>query len=72
MLKGLPESRVVRLFEEHAVVELPQGTRLSVGDLVEVIPTHICPVFNLFDRVHVTRGGRLIATWPVDAGGCSQ
>lgn len=71
LVKGLPEARIARLYEEHAVVEVPADSGLRVGDRVAVVPTHVCPVFNLFDRVHVVQGGRYRVTWGVAARGRS-
>jgi D-serine deaminase-like pyridoxal phosphate-dependent protein len=40
-----------------------------VGDLLEVIPNHVCPVMNLHDEVVALRGGRVEAVWAVAARG---
>src|SRR5438309_9180070 len=36
-----------------------------VGDLVEVIPAHVCPTVNLAERLVCTRQGRVVDTWAV-------
>jgi D-serine deaminase-like pyridoxal phosphate-dependent protein len=47
-----PEAKVVRLYEEHAQVDVTACPRApKVGDRVTVIPNHICPCVNLQDVV---------------------
>lgn len=48
--------------EEHGIgtIDLAKGEHLKVGDKLELIPSHICPVVNLFDSVFVTRGGEVV------------
>jgi D-serine deaminase-like pyridoxal phosphate-dependent protein len=69
-LVGHPGAQLARLSEEHGVVQLPAGERgLRVGERVEVIPNHICPVVNLMDALTVVRQGRVQDVWPVAARG---
>lgn len=48
--------------EEHGVgaIDLSKGGRLNIGDKLELIPSHICPVVNLFDSVFVARGDEVV------------
>ena len=61
-----PEATIVMLSEEHAVVH---GTAkpLRVGDLVRVIPNHVCPVVNLTSELLTADGGALTGRWQVRA-----
>ena len=68
---GHPEWQVVRLSEEHGILDGPHIGTLAIGDRVSVVPNHICPVVNLFDRVTVVDGSQ-VSSWPVDARGRSQ
>jgi D-serine deaminase-like pyridoxal phosphate-dependent protein len=63
---------VVRLSEEHGVVRIGDRLTPSIGDRVTVIPNHICPVVNLFDRMTLVDGDRVTGTWPVAARGRVQ
>ena len=67
-----PHSVIVKLNEEHAYVALAREDQLELGQRVRIVPNHACVVVNLFDELVVTRDGRIEATWPVDARGCSQ
>ncbi len=68
-----PQWRIVRLSEEHAVVELPVGApSAAIGSLVSIIPNHICTVMNLQNTVTAIRQGSVVTTWPIMARGATQ
>jgi D-serine deaminase-like pyridoxal phosphate-dependent protein len=69
MVRDRPDIRIVKLDEEHGYLELPASAPLAVGDQLRIIPNHVCPVSNLFDRVLVERDGTLLGSIPVDARG---
>jgi len=65
-----PDATIVRVSEEHGVVELPPSARgLRVGDRVHVIPNHVCPTVNLQDELFVVRDDELVDRWEVVARG---
>ena len=41
----------------------------GVGEVVRVIPNHVCVVVHLNDAMHGARGDRIEKSWPVDARG---
>jgi D-serine deaminase-like pyridoxal phosphate-dependent protein len=65
---GAPEAKIFRLDEEHGLIET-DDERLKVGSRVRILPNHVCPVSNLFDRIYVARGERLIGAVAIDARG---
>lgn len=66
----LPGSHLWRTNDYHGFVSIPEGTpRPEVGNVVSVVPNHVCPVINLFDELAVVRDGHVIDTWPVQARG---
>jgi D-serine deaminase-like pyridoxal phosphate-dependent protein len=68
VLRGFPDCQIDRLWEEHARVLLADDAqRLRVGDLVEVIPVHVCPTVNLAERLVRVRKGHVEGTWEVAA-----
>ena len=68
VIRGYPDCQIDRLWEEHGRVQLTEeARRLRVGDLVEVIPTHVCPTVNLAERLVCVREGRVVDTWTVAA-----
>lgn len=61
---------IARLSEEHAVVTAMSGsTRLEPGDLVRVLPNHVCPVSNLVDCVRLIENREVVDTLAVAARG---
>lgn len=61
-----PEATIVALSEEHAFVR-GLTTPLRVGDLVRVVPNHVCPVANLASELLTADGDTLTGRWPVTA-----
>ena len=59
-----PEATIAVLSEEHAVVR-DLLTPLKVGDLVRVIPNHVCTVVNLIGELVVVEDGAVTDRWPV-------
>jgi D-serine deaminase-like pyridoxal phosphate-dependent protein len=75
LVKGHPAWRFARASEEHGVLERRgdgHAADLRVGDCVELIPNHICPAVNLYDRIVVQRDGVVQRSWAVAARGRSR
>jgi D-serine deaminase-like pyridoxal phosphate-dependent protein len=49
----------------------PGAARPRLGDVVAIIPNHICPVVDLVDSVVAVTADGSVAEWPVDARGRS-
>jgi len=61
-----PEVTVGWMSEEHGMLDVgSSGHRFRVGERLTVIPNHICPVVNLFDRMVGVRGDRVEVIWPI-------
>ena len=41
----------------------------SVGDVVRVVPNHVCVVVNMVDRMIAVRDGKVVDVLPVAARG---
>lgn len=68
-----PELRVKALSEEHGVIELADsGWTPRVGELVRIVPNHVCVSVNLQDRLWQVQGERVLGHWNVEARGHSQ
>ncbi|MFS4582794.1 D-TA family PLP-dependent enzyme [Phaeobacter sp. C3_T13_0] len=65
---GRPDIKVAGLSEEHGVLTA-DTINLSVGDRVRIIPNHVCVVSNLFDKVQLTRGRKVLRPSTVTARG---
>ena len=54
----------------HGIVRIPPGTPgPHLGEVVAIVPNHVCPVVDLFDEFMAVRGETVIGRWPVDARG---
>ncbi len=59
-------ARVTALSDEHAQVSLTAGhSGLAVGDKVLLIPAHVDPAVNLYDRLFAWNGNGF-TEWDVD------
>ncbi|HXE57331.1 MAG TPA: alanine racemase [Gemmatimonadales bacterium] len=67
-----PEVVVRAMSEEHGILDLGRtGWRPRVGDLVRVVPNHVCVVVHLNDVIHGVRGDSIETSWTVEARGRS-
>src|SRR6266851_4241351 len=65
-----PEAKIARFAEEHGFLDLTRSnTRPNVGDVVRIVPNHVCVVVNMMDEVVMVRGDEIIGTLPVAARG---
>lgn len=60
---------LTRMSEEHGFITGPDTDKLSIGDTIILVPTHICPVVNLSDQYLVVNGEHL-ELLPIEARGC--
>jgi D-serine deaminase-like pyridoxal phosphate-dependent protein len=69
-VRGRDDLRLDRLSEEHGMLRTADGgsTGLQVGDVLEVIPFHICPAVNLQNVMYLLEDG-VVRKLPVDARG---
>src|SRR5436853_4198632 len=65
-----PEAKIAQFAEEHGFLDLSRSnTRPQVGDVVRIIPNHVCVVVNMMDEVVMVRGEEIIGTLTVAARG---
>jgi D-serine deaminase-like pyridoxal phosphate-dependent protein len=65
-----PEAKIARFAEEHGFLDLTAcNNRPKVGDIVRIIPNHVCVVVNMVDRMIAVRGEEIIGEIPVAARG---
>jgi len=71
-IPAYPDAVIERVSDYHGVVRIPKGVpRPGLGEVVAVVPNHVCPVVDLCDAFVVTRDGEVLGTWPVAARGRS-
>ena len=71
-IAGYPDAEIERVNDYHGVVTAPAGAaRPGLGEMVAVIPNHVCPVIDLFDSVLAVGADGRTERWRVDARGRS-
>jgi D-serine deaminase-like pyridoxal phosphate-dependent protein len=61
-----PEARIKGFAEEHGFLDLTKcNARPKVGDVVRVIPNHVCVVVNMVDRLIAVRDNDIVDVMPV-------
>jgi D-serine deaminase-like pyridoxal phosphate-dependent protein len=67
---GYPDITIDRVNDYHGVVLAPPGVpRPKLGEVVAIVPNHICPVIDLIDTFVAVAADRTTEVWPVDARG---
>lgn len=68
-LPAYPDAVVTRVYDHHAVVE-HDGVPPAVGQVLALVPNHVCPVVNLATSL-IVRDGDALESWPIDAHSCN-
>lgn len=68
-VKQYPELTVSWMSEEHGVIYLKGDADLNIGDMIEIIPNHVCPTINLTDELIGVRNGEVERVIQVEARG---
>ncbi len=72
MVVGRTDATIVSLSDEHGVLSAPDAGVYAIGEVIQIIPNHICPCVNLYDHAFVARDGIVRDVWEVSARGQSQ
>jgi D-serine deaminase-like pyridoxal phosphate-dependent protein len=65
-----PDAQLVKLNEEHGHLDITRSTHpFKVGDVLTVVPNHVCTCVNMHDDVFVLRNQEVVACWRVAARG---
>ena len=65
-----PNARIHKFAEEHGFLDLAScNDKPSVGDIVRVIPNHVCVAVNMVDQLVAVRGDKIVQVIPVAARG---
>ena len=63
-----PELRVTALSEEHGVIDLRNSVwQPRLGDLVRIVPNHVCVSVNLNERLWQVQDEKVLGFWKVEA-----
>ncbi|MEN5082546.1 D-TA family PLP-dependent enzyme [Bosea sp. TWI1241] len=65
-----PLAKIAKFAEEHGFLDLSgSNERPEVGEIVRIVPNHVCVVVNMVDKLVTVRGDRLVGELPVAARG---
>ena len=72
-LPDYPGVYIHSMYDEHAIIyNAAFREQIRVGDKVRIIPVHICPVCNLYDRMYLFRGDEVIEIVEIACRGALQ
>jgi len=72
LIEEYPCATIVRLNEEHGIVDLSRSERKpKIGERLTIVPNHVCVVSNLHDEIYVTENGAEFTPWSVAARGAT-
>ena len=71
VLLDRPYVKVTRMSEEHGILDLSDTSwKPQVGELVRVVPNHVCVAVSLYDTLYGLRNDEVVETsWAVEARG---
>jgi D-serine deaminase-like pyridoxal phosphate-dependent protein len=65
-----PDAKLIKLNEEHGYLDVTNSAHpFRVGEVVTVIPNHVCTCVNLHDEVFLLRNQEMVGCWRVAARG---
>jgi D-serine deaminase-like pyridoxal phosphate-dependent protein len=65
---GLPGAIVTALNDEHAVIAVPAGATIAIGDRIRMVPSHTDPTVNLHDVFYAIHDEQIVDIWPIVRG----
>jgi len=73
LVKGFGNLRLSKLYDEHGLInDAEANKKLNIGDKVEIIPNHVCPTCNLYDKIYLIKEKEVIDELPILCRGKSQ
>ena len=61
---------ISKVYDEHALIYNKEfREKISIGDKIEIIPNHICPVVNLYDKAYLISGNEVVEELIVECRG---
>lgn len=67
-IKQFPGVNIFDVYDEHAIIyDKHMRDSVKVGDKVEIIPVHICPVTNLYEKLYLVSDGEVVEEYEIAA-----
>ncbi len=65
-----PDAPIIKLNEEHGYLDITRSRHnFRVGEVVTVIPNHVCATVNMHDEILTLRQGEAVGCWKIAARG---
>jgi len=65
-----PDACLIKLNEEHGHLDISSSNHcFHVGEVLTVIPNHVCTCVNMHDEVFLVREEQVVGSWRVEARG---
>jgi D-serine deaminase-like pyridoxal phosphate-dependent protein len=58
-----------KLNEEHGYLTADDLRGFAVGQVLSIVPNHVCTCINMHDNVLLARNGRIVGSWKVAGRG---
>ncbi|RLL46693.1 D-TA family PLP-dependent enzyme [Oceanobacillus piezotolerans] len=72
-IKEFDDVYIHGVFDEHAIIYHKEFNRnVSIGDKVQIIPNHICPVSNLHEKAYLVSNGNILEEIQIECRGKLQ
>ena len=73
LIKNSDNIRLSGVFDEHGLIYDKEFRKhIEIGDKIEIIPNHICPTCNLYEKAYVVSAGQVLQELPILCRGKSQ
>ncbi|UUM10868.1 alanine racemase [Clostridiaceae bacterium HFYG-1003] len=70
IIKQFPDVHIFDVFDEHAIIYSKKfRDAVRVGDKVEIIPVHVCPMMNLHEEAYMVSNGEVVEVCPIAGRG---
>jgi D-serine deaminase-like pyridoxal phosphate-dependent protein len=70
MVVEAPDAPLIKLNEEHGHLDISHSRhQFHVGEVVTVIPNHVCTAVNMHDEIFTVRQGEAVGCWKIAARG---
>ena len=69
-IKGYSNVHISQVFDEHAIIYSKEfSNSVEIGDKVQIIPNHICPVVNLYEKAFLVENLEVVDEIAIECRG---
>ncbi len=69
-IKNSKNVYIFDVYDEHGIIyDKEMNDKIEIGDKIEIIPNHICPVCNLYDQAYLVSQGKILKVMDIACRG---